>query len=357
VTATVPRYPDPVELDESTSLRSGGYLAAVGRRLRADRVAMAAGIVLALIVLACFAGAPVAAWGLGHGPDEYFLNATHYPHGSFALQPVGPWTWVQTQGAGGAGKPGKTLFLLGADGPLGHDEFLRLLYGGRTTLEIAFGATLLALLIGTAVGTVAGFFGGLTDLLASRTSEFVAAFPLLLLVTAIGWTIGARLNGVTLGVFPRGVVALVVIIGAFTWPYPARIVRLQVVSLREREFIDAATMIGSSGWRTIRVHVLPHLVGLLVVYASLILAGNVVLEAALGSLNLGLQSDVADWGNMLSQNWGTLIFSSYYGGPSDATVWTQAFPAGAILVTIVALALFGEALRQAADPQSEGGGP
>ena len=323
---------------------------------------MSATVFLVLLLFLCFPGARIASWGLGHGPNEYFLNATHYStsgEGGFGgqeyTQPVGPWTWVQTEGGGGNARPGKTLFILGADGPLGHDEFLRLLYGGRTTLEIALGATLVAVLFGTLLGTAAGFFGGLTDLFASRASEFVAAFPLLLLVTAIGWTIGARLNGVTLGVFPRGVVSLVVIIGAFTWPYPARIIRSQVVSLREREFIDAARVMGAGGWRTIRTHVLPHLVGPLVVYSSLILAGNVVLEAALGPLNLGLQQDVPDWGNMLSENWGTLIFNVSNGGATTAqgTIWTQAFPAGAILLTIVALALFGEALRQAADPQSQ----
>lgn len=319
---------------------------------------MVAGIFLVLLLLVCFPGAKLAAWGLGHGPDEYFPQATTYAYSGFAmpeLKPVGAWSWVSTQGAGGTGKTGKTLFILGADGPVGHDEFLRLLYGGRTTLEIAFGATLLALLLGTLLGTVAGFFGGLTDLVASRASEFVAAFPLLLLVTAIGWTIGARLNAVQLGVFPRGVVAVSVVLGAFTWPYPARIVRSQVLSLRRREFVEAAEAMGSSGPRTIRTHLLPHLIGPLAVYGSLILAGNVVLEAALSTLNLGVGPDVADWGNMLSQNWGTLIFNASNGAvsPTEANVWTQACPAAAILLTIVALSLLGEALRQAADPQSE----
>lgn len=344
----------------SGSIAEPWFLGAVWARLRADRVALAAGVFLVVLLLACFPGAKLAAWAVGHGPDEYFPQATHYVYssnslGNGVLAPVGPWSWVSTQGAGGTGKAGKVFFPLGADGPLGHDELLRLLYGGRTTLEIAFGATLLALLLGTLLGTVAGFFGGFTDLLASRATEFVAAFPLLLLVTAIGWTIGARLNGIQLAIFPRGVVALVVIIGAFTWPYPARIVRAQVLSLREQEFIDAARVMGAGPWRTIRTHLLPHLVGPLIVYASLILAGNVVLEAALSSLNLGLQPDVSDWGNMLSQNWGTLIFNAGNGAvsTSEATVWTQVFPAAAILLTIVALSIFGEALRQAADPQAE----
>lgn len=323
---------------------------------------MAAATFLILLVLVCFPGAKLAAWGLGHGPDEYFPGATTETYSAGGglgevpdLKPVGAWTWVPNQGAGGTGKTGKTLFILGADGPLGHDEFLRLLYGGRTTLEIASGATLLALLLGTLLGAAAGFFGGVTDLVASRASEFVAAFPLLLLVTAIGWTIGARLDSVQLGIFPPGVVAVSVVLGAFTWPYPARIVRSQVLSLRRREFVEAAQAMGSSGWRTIRTHLLPHLAGPLFVYASLIFAGNVVLEAALSTLNLGVGPDVSDWGNMLSQNWGTLIFNAGNGGAAtgEANIWTQACPAAAILLTIVALSLLGEALRQAADPRSE----
>jgi peptide/nickel transport system permease protein len=345
--------PGEARVVDSPSLRR-----TVWRRLRRDRLALAAAVFLLLLVLACFVGAPLAARALGHGPTEYFPQATNYvSSGSFStLQPVGPWTWVANHGAGGsAAKTGKTLFILGADGPLGHDELLQLLYGGRTTLEIAFGATLVALFIGIVLGTAAGFFGGRTDLFASRLSEFVAAFPLLLLVTAIGWTIGARLNGITLGVFPQGVLALIVVLGAFTWPYPARIVRAQVVELRQREFIDAARVIGSGQWRTIRVHVLPYLAAPLLVYGSLIFAANVVLEAALSALNLGLQLDVPDWGAMLSQNWGTLIFNNANGGTAtvQGTAWTQAFPAVAILLTIVALGLVGESLRQAINPDPD----
>lgn len=327
------------------------------RKLRADRVAFGAGVFLVAIVLACFAGAPLAAWGLGHGPSQYFAYGANFGSNS-QLDPVPPWTWVPDQQyvyPTPTARSSRTLFILGGDGPLGRDEFLRLLYGGRSTLEIAFGATALALLIGAVIGTAAGFFGGVTDAAASTATDFVAAFPLLLLVTAIGWTISARLNNVTLGVFPKGVFGLIVIIGAFTWPYPARIMRTQVLSLREREFIEAARMVGAGGWRTIRTHILPHLTSTVIVYSSLILAGNIVLEAALSALGLGLQSDAADWGSMLSQNWGTLLFNAANGSvnTTQGTVWTQAFPAAAILITILSLSLLGEGLRRAADPQGE----
>ena len=141
---------------------------------------------------------------------------------------------------------GKTLLLLGADSQLGRDEFLRILYGGRVSLEVAAGAAVVALLIGIVLGTLAGYFGGLVDAVISRFTDLVMAFPLLLFLVMIGslfsygltrWTFGGLLN--------QGVFQLIVIIGAFTWFYPARIVRAQIQSLREREFVEAAQMVGA----------------------------------------------------------------------------------------------------------------
>jgi peptide/nickel transport system permease protein len=327
------------------------------RRVRADPLALAAGLFLVLLFLACFVGGPLAARALGHGPGQYYVRAT-----DFATQkPVGLWTRVPAQPSGypppTAHSP-RTLFVLGADGPLGRDEFLRLLYGGQSALEIALGATLVAVLIGTFVGLVAGFFGGLVDMVASRTTELVAAFPFLLLVIAMGWTIGLRLNNVRLGFLPKGVLAMVVVIGVFTWPYPARLVRAQVVSLRNREFVEAARMIGASEWRIIRSHLVPHVAPTLIAYGTLILATNIVLEAALSVLNLGIQIDTPDWGNMLSQNFGGLIANTSGAGFDDPqqSIWTQVFPASAILLTVLAFTLLGEALREAVDPHSQGVG-
>jgi peptide/nickel transport system permease protein len=326
----------------------------VWRRLRRDRTAFGSAVALAAIVAACFIGAPLAHLALGHGPSQYFAYGATYGSNS-QLDPVPPLTWVPNQQSPDplptAATP-RTLLLFGGDGPLGRDEFLRLLYGGRTTLEIAVGASLLAIGLGTLIGVAGGFFGGPTDAVTSTATLFVAAFPLLLLVTALGWTISTRLNNVTLGLFERGVVGLIVMIGAFTWPLPARVVRAQVLQLREREFVEASEMIGAGGWRIIRTQLLPHLTDTLIVYGSLILATNVVLEAALSALNLGLQLDTPDWGAMLTQNWGTVIFNAGNGAvnTTQGTIWTQAFPAGALLLTIVALSLFGEGLRKALNP-------
>lgn len=326
----------------------------VWRRLRRDRLAIGAAGFLVALVLCAFVGAPVAHRLLGHGPLQYFAYGTHLEQ-----KPVGPWTWVPNQ-ASPDPLPTKTtprtLFVLGADGPLGRDELLQLLYGAQTTLEIGFGATLIAVVLALVFGAIGGFYGGLVDGLFARLTDFVAAFPFLLLVIALGWTIGARLNAVTLGFLQDGVLSLAVIIGMFTWPYPARIIRSQVLSLREREFVEAARMVGARGTRIIRTHLLAHLGGTIAAYGSLIFAANIVLEAALSALNVGLQQDVPDWGSMLSQNYGSLLFQS---GPSSGigvnaipvqeSAWTQAIPAVALLLTVAAFALLGEGIRRALD--------
>jgi peptide/nickel transport system permease protein len=323
-------------------------------RVRADKAAAASGVVFVAIVAACFLGAPLAHWILGHGPNQYFAYGARFGSNS-QLDPVGPLTWVPKQLSSyppPTAKTPRTLFLFGGDGPLGRDEFVRLLYGGRTTLEIAIGATVFALILGGVIGVAAGFYRGPTDAVASAATQFVAAFPLLLFVTAIGWTISNRVNNVTLDLFSRGVVGLVVMIGAFTWPLPARVVRAQVLELREREFVEASQMIGVGGWRIIRTQLIPHLTDTLIVYGSLILATNIVLEAALSALDLGLQPDTPDWGTMLTQNWGSVIFNAANGAvnTTQGTLWTQAFPAAALLLTIVALSLLGEGLRKALNP-------
>src|SRR5919202_6168286 len=199
--------------------RPAGAWTIAWRRLRRDKVALASAAALVLIVLACFAGAPLAAKLLGHGPDDLF------PYGAHSLKPVGPWTRVAdtpimgdlTPGAPPPKGVGTTLLVLGSDGPLGRDEFLRLLYGGRVSLEVAFGATLLALLIGTALGALAAYFGGFVDSLISRFIDLVMAFPLLLFLVMVGYTVaGNRLASITVhGLFPKGVVSLILIIGLF----------------------------------------------------------------------------------------------------------------------------------------------
>lgn len=325
----------------------------VSGRLRQDRVAVAAGAVFALVVVSCFVVEPVLAHVLGRGPNDIFPYASEQtPYGP---RPVGPWSWVPdtSYAVEAPARAGTTLLVLGADGPLGRDELLRLLAGGQVSIEIALGAALIAVVLGATLGALAGYFGGVTDALISRLTELVMAFPLLLLLIAIGQTVADRFDFVTLhGSLRPGVLSLAVVIGAFTWFYPARIVRAEVLSLRTREFVDAARVAGASELRILRTHVAPHLAAPLTVWGTLIVASNVILEAAISFLNLGIRLPTASWGNMLSQNWGTLLAYNQSLAASQRTVWTQAFPTAAIFVTVLALALLGEGLRRALDPES-----
>jgi ABC-type dipeptide/oligopeptide/nickel transport system permease subunit len=324
---------------------SGGGL--VWRRFRKDRAAFAALIGLILILLMCFVVEPILVKLLGHGPDEPFPTlaiSEASPH------PAGWWTHVDTG-------HGTAFLLLGGDGPLQRDEFLRVLAGGQVSLEIAFIATMLALLIGVLLGTLAGYFGGIVDTVISRITELFMSFPLLLLVIALGQTAAQRYEYWTLhGLLQPGILALAIVIGLFSWFYPARVVRTLVVSLREQEFVEAAHMVGARDLRIIRRELLPHLSGPLIVWGTLVGAAVIVLEASLSVLNFGVRLGTASWGSMLAQSWGTLLnYNPNQGSAiSGATNEIVKFaPVTALFLTVLCLALVGDGLRSALDPRSE----
>lgn len=322
------------------------------QRFRKERLALVALVGLVAIVLACFGGEPLLVRLLGHGPDTFFPKAV-----DLNLKPVGPWSHVPNQPLDQPAGRGTTFFLLGGDGPLGRDEFLRILAGGRLSLEIAVIATTIALSIGMVLGALAGWFGGLIDALVGRLTEVVMAFPILLLVIAIGQTIAERLNVITLhGLFPPGVVALGTTIGIFSWFYPARVVRALTVSLREHEFVEAARMTGAGELRILRKHVLPHLAGPMIVWGTLVAAGVIVLEAALSILNFGVKLGTASWGSLLSDSWGTLlVFNPTSASPQTVkNDWLLLWPSLALFLTVLCLALVGDGLRNALDPRREG---
>jgi peptide/nickel transport system permease protein len=236
---------------------------------------------------------------------------------------------------------GTTLFILGADSTIGRDLFLRLLYGAQTSLEVAVFATFISVAFGVLLGAIAGYYRGWVDTIVARLTEMVMAFPVLLFIIAISATMGEQLNGVTFGFLAPGVFTLVLVFSVFGWFYPARIVRGQVLSLREKEFIEAARMIGASDWRIVRSHLLPHLVGPVVVYSTLIVAGNIIGEAGLSFLGLGIQEPTSSWGNLLSRA------PEYY----TAQPWLMVWPGLAILLATLAFNLLGDGLRDAFDPR------
>jgi peptide/nickel transport system permease protein len=167
-------------------------------------------------------------------------------------------------------------------------------------------------------------------------------FPALLFIIALSATVGPQLNHVTLGIFAPGVITLVIVFSLFGWFYPARIMRAQVLSLREKEFVEAARMIGASDTRIMRSHVVPHLIAPIIVYSTLTVATYILLEAGLSFLGLGINSAIPSWGNLLSTG------PQYY----LTQPWLMVWPGLAILLTTLSFNLLGDGLRDAFDPRA-----
>jgi peptide/nickel transport system permease protein len=320
------------------------------RRFKRDKFALGSLVFLVFLFLLVFVGYSIFTRILGHGPNEQFPFAN-----GFASEPAGPWTHVRDAISSADTTKQTTLFIMGSDGSLGRDEFLRILRGGQASLEVGVGSALVAVLIGLPLGALAGLLGGWTDAAVSRLTEFFMGFPILLLLVALGWSVRERVDNVTVhGVFAPGVVALTLLIGAFSWFYPARIVRASVLSLRRQDFVEAARMVGASTPWIIRKHMLPHLVGPVAVYFSIIAATNIVLESALSFLNIGIPLPDPSWGNMLATNWGHFFIVENPSGTLGfvTSIWTTLFPAAAIASTVLALSLIGEGVRRAFAPGS-----
>ena len=322
------------------AVRARGYWELVWIRFRRDRVAVAGGIFVILLVVFAFGGSPIAAHYLGHGPNTQFAP---YCCGKKAavvvpsLLPAGPWTTVHNPYTNK-----DNILPLGAANRLGQDEFLRLMYGAQVSLEVAIFSTIGVMIIGVLLGSIAGYYRGWADTTISRVTEITMAFPVLLFVIALAATIGDRLDKITFhGTFAEGVITLTMIFIVFGWFYPARIMRAQVLSIREKEYVEAARMIGASDARIIRSHVLPHLVAPMLVYSTLIVAGYVLFEAGLSFLGLGIKFD-ASWGKLLSDA------PDFYTVRPLLMLW----PGLAVLLTTLAFNLLGDGLRDAFDPRS-----
>jgi peptide/nickel transport system permease protein len=287
------------------------------RRLRSDRLALASLVFVVLLLLVAIA-APLIVDLVGvPGPNVQNPGATD-AFGS----PLGP----------SAAHP------FGVD-QLGRDVFARVVYGARVALEVGLLGTAIATLIGTVVGLLAGFFGGLLDTLLSRTIDVVLSFPVLLLGLGLGAACGV--HGCAKGAIQPGLPTIVAIVALVNWTYIARIVRGQVISLREQEFVQAARSLGASNLRILRVEILPNLLAPVIVYASLLIPLNILLEAALSYLGVGVRAPTASWGQMLAQ--ATPIFNTAW--------WYMAFPGLALLLTVLAFNLLGDGLQDALNPR------
>ncbi|TML76373.1 MAG: ABC transporter permease [Actinobacteria bacterium] len=321
---------------EAEVVKARGYWELVFIRFRRDKLAVVSFGFIVFLFAAAFGGAPLAAHLLGHGPT------TQFGYGVKDFLPVGPWSHIST--ADYVGEPGvhkHTLMILGASDQLGRDMFLRILYGAQVSLEVGIFATFGSVSLGVLMGLISGYFRGWVDTVISQMINVVMVFPYLLFVIALQIVAGNRLNAITLGFLPHGVFTLALIFSAFGWFYPARIMRGVVLSLREKEFVEAARMTGASDWRIMKSHLLPHLVAPIIVYSSILVAQNILGEAGLSFLGLGIDPSQASWGTLLSNA------PQFY----QTDVWILLFPGFAILFTTIAFNLLGDGLRDAFDPR------
>lgn len=276
-------------------------------RLRHDKVAIGSMIVILLVVLMAIL-APLTAKLTGHGYADTYPNTGL---DSFGL-PLGP----------------SKTFPLGTDN-LGRDVLVRTFYGSRVSLIAGVVASGLAVMFGGFVGMVAGYFGAAIDTALARFMDVILSFPLLLFAIALVSIVGPSL-GIT-----------ILVIAFFSWATVGRIIRGQTLSLREREFVEAARSLGASDLRIIFVDIVPNLVAPLIVYATLLIPASIVFEATLSFLGLGVVPPTPSWGNMLADS------QEYY----RVAWWFLFCPAAALLATTVAFNLLGDSVRDALDPR------
>jgi ABC-type dipeptide/oligopeptide/nickel transport system permease subunit len=324
MTSIAPTVASPTE-SGAPDLVARGAWEDFSRRLRHDRLALAAAVFLVLLVFAAVVGAPLSARLTGHGPNEQFESAL-----SIDGFPLGIMQRAY-DASGTHHDPHGQLFVLGSD-RLGRDALVRVLYGARVSLIVAFGATSLAILIGLILGLTAGYYGGRLDAVVSRLVESAMAFPALLLAVGLAVVIGPGLTNVLL------------VIALFSWFYTARVVRANTRTLKSSQFVEAARSVGGSDRHIIGHHILPHLSTPLIVIATSVVATNILFEAGLSYLGVGVPLPTASWGSMLSDG----VTSGYYRlAPALALV-----PGVALVLTMLALNLLGDGLRDALDPRS-----
>jgi peptide/nickel transport system permease protein len=278
-------------------------------RLRHDRTAMITGGIVVLIV-ALAVGAPLVSMLVGHPPDMQYRDIGLTPDG--------------------LPKPPNGTFWLGTD-DLGRDLMVRIAYGARISLMVSLVSTAATVLLGTLVGVAAGYYGGVLDTILSWLIDLVLSFPFLLLVIALVSITGPSLT------------LLVGVIALFGWSSVARVVRGQTLTLRRREFVEAALSIGASDLRIMTLDILPNVLAPIIVYTSLLIPSFVVLESTLSFLGLGVPPPTPTWGGMLSDS------VTYY----RQAWWYVVFPGVALLTTTLAFNLFGDSIRDAFDPGAD----
>lgn len=327
-------------VDRAPSVRGRSPWALAARRLARNRIALVALALFVVIVVSSF-GAPLYASNVAH-TDPFAPN----PSGTVVLNghrvqllqsnklglgetPIGP-TW-------------QAKYFLGAD-IQGRDVMARLLYGGRSSLLIGIGSAAICSLLALIVGLIAGFYGGIVDTLLSRLMDVIWAFPVYLVAISLATVL--QLNGLHLGPLSINAASLwlpTLIIAVIYVPYLARPIRGQVLSVRQKEYVEAAIAQGAGNLRLIVSEVLPNVITVVIVLFPLIIATNILTEAALSFLGIGVQPPQASWGTIISDGQDLL-----YTRP-----WVSIAPGIMIVLTVLALNVLGDGIRDALDPRAK----
>ena len=302
VKTSLPALPPLLGLDDDANLSVQGrsLWADARRRFLRNHAAVVSLCVLAVVIAVCLLGAALSP----HAFDEPDFAAMHQPPN------------------------GATSHWFGTDN-LGRDLFVRTLLGGRISLMVGALGALVAVLIGTLYGATAGFVGGKTDSVMMRFLEILASFPIMFLVILL------------MTLFGRDLWLIFVAIGAVSWLDMARIVRGQTLSLKRKEFVEAAHVAGVSTARIIVRHIVPNVLGLVAVYATLLVPSMILFESFLSYLGLGVQEPTTSWGALLEQGAKSI----------EVAVWELVFPAGFLVTTLFCFNFIGDGLRDAMDPK------
>ena len=280
-------------------------------RMRRDKAAIASMAVIAVIVLLALLAPVIASW-IGHGPNQQFID-------------IG-------ENANGGPVPPSGTFWFGTDSS-GRDLFIRVLYGARVSLAVGVLATLISIALGVVFGLAAGYLGGTVDVVIARVIDVMLAIPFLVIAISVAT------------IFHPSFWLVIFVVGVLSFTYPARIVRGQVISLKEKEYIQAARALGAGPFRIMFIDLLPNVIAQVIVYGSLLIPASIVIEATLSFLGVGIPPPTADWGQMISDAAGYYQYGYW---------WYLLFPSLALLITTLAFNILGDSVRDALDPRGGG---
>ncbi len=297
------------------------------RRFGRHRLAMAGAVTILFLLAYVTLGAALFAHGLCSGTGQFLSGEAYANCNDTGLILRSP----------------SAVHPFGTDA-IGRDILARTIYGGQISLSIGVTAALLEVLIGVLVGSLAGYYGGWVDSVLMRFTEAMLNIPSLFLLIVMAKFFGNKIPAIELAgrTFSGSVIVIIVIIGLTSWMYLARIVRAEILSLKERDFVTASRSVGASDPFIIVRHVLPNTIAPIIVSATLGVANSILNEAYVSFLGLGVQAPTASWGNMLNSAYQYL----------ENAPWMWIFPGLMILLTVMSINFVGDGLRDALDPRA-----